>query len=341
MPQDTKTLSTDAVAVVLVEAKPGKGQIVLPGLEPILLTQYQQDENVTIPEHVVIHKGETIRMGRDRTNELVLDIPRVSRFHAILNATSSGLRLSDLSSTNGTFVNGNPISTSIKLVSGDVIEVGPAKLKVELLSDLRTQTDLQLAKTELDTISTSGLVTVLVADICDYTKLSEALPPKDITKMLQRWFVRVSRIIEKFSGKVDKYIGDCVMAFWKCTDLNVKILTVEATKAAIEIKKETRLLSQSQEWLHKEFFDWDCRVSLNTGQVMIGKIGGRSSRDFTVLGDVVNVTFRLITVAGERGYDFVVGETTAKHINETFKLIKLGPVPVKGRTRKVVAYTLA
>jgi adenylate cyclase len=341
MQQNPKPEPAQAIAIILVEAKPGSGQIVLPGSEPILLDEYQQDENVTIPGHAVVHKGATLRLGRDSSNELILDVPNVSRFHAILTASSSGVRVSDLSSTNGTFVNGNPVAAPVKLASGDVIDVGPAKLKIEFLSDLTTQTDLALVGTQFDPITTSGIVTVLVADVCDYTRLSEALPPEDITKMLQLWFERVSKIIRKFGGKVDKYIGDCVMAYWRCTDRNAKILAIEATKAAIEIKKQTLLLSESPKWLHRDSFTWDCRVSLNTGQVMIGTIGGRGSRDFTVLGDVVNVAFRLNTVAGNRGYDFVLGDITANHINEAFELTKLGPVPVKGRRQKVVAYTLS
>jgi len=73
---------------------------------------------------------------------------------------------------------------------------------------------------------------------------------------------------------------------------------------------------------------------------MIGTVGARGSRDYTVLGDAVNVAFRLNTVAGARGYDFVLGDSTAKHIKEIFKPIKLGPVELKGRKQKAIAYTL-
>ena len=56
-------------------------------------------------------------------------------------------------------------------------------------------------------------MTVLVADIVGYTKLSELLPPEDVTRTLQYWFERMTQIIGEHDGKVDKYIGDCVMAF--------------------------------------------------------------------------------------------------------------------------------
>ncbi len=342
MPEEKAAESEQPLAIVLVEAKPGSGRIVIPGAKKtISLADYQQTENVTIPEHVVVHKEKTIRLGRDASNELILDIPNVSRFHAILTSSTSSLRVSDLSSTNGTFVNGNPVTAPVKLETGDVIDVGPAKLKIELLSDIDSKTNLQLVGTRFDPITTSCIVTVLVADIVGYTKLSELLPPEDVTRTLQYWFERMTQIIGEFDGKVDKYMGDCVMAFWRGTDLNARILAIEAARAAVEIKKETRLLSESPKWPHGDLYDWDCRVSLNTGQVMIGTVGARGSRDYTVLGDTVNVAFRLNTVAGARGYDFVLGDTTAKHIDEVFKPIKLGPVELKGRRQKAIAYTLS
>ncbi len=341
MPEENLTETAQPLAVVLVEAKPGAGRIVIPGAEKtILLADYQQVQNVSIPEHLVVHKETTIRMGRDPSNELILDIPNVSRFHAILTSSTSSLRVSDLSSTNGTFVNGHPVTAPVKLETGDVVDVGPAKLKIELLSDIDTKTNLTLIGTKFDPIMTTSLVTVLVADIIGYTKLSELLPPAEVTKTLQYWFERMTEIVMKYDGRVDKYIGDCVMAFWRGTDLNAKILAIEAARAAVEMKKQTQLLSESPKWPHGDVYDWDCRVSLNTGQVMIGTVGAKGSRDFTVLGDAVNVAFRLNTVAGARGYNFVLGDTTAQHIDEIFKPIKLGPVELKGRKKKAIAYTL-
>ena len=140
MSPENPTESEQPLAIVLVEAQPGSGRIVIPGAKKtISLADYQQTENVTIPEHVVVHKEKTIRMGRDASNELILDIANVSRFHAILTSSTSSLRVSDLSSTNGTFVNGNPVTAPVKLETGDVIDVGPAKLKIELLSDIGLQ----------------------------------------------------------------------------------------------------------------------------------------------------------------------------------------------------------
>jgi len=124
MPEEKAAEPEQPLAIVLVEAQPGSGRIVIPGAKKtISLADYQQTENVPIPEHVVVHKEKTIRMGRDASNELILDIPNVSRFHAILTSSTTSLRVSDLSSTNGTFVNGNPVTAPVKLETGDVVDV--------------------------------------------------------------------------------------------------------------------------------------------------------------------------------------------------------------------------
>ena len=81
MPEEKATEPEQPLAIVLVEAKAGSGRIVIPGAKKtISLADYKQTENVTIPEHVVVHKEKTIRMGRDASNELILYIPNVSRF---------------------------------------------------------------------------------------------------------------------------------------------------------------------------------------------------------------------------------------------------------------------
>ncbi len=335
------SIAPQAIAALLIEVGSHRGHVALPGSKVFNLAEFEQKENISIPGRVIISQNQTVRFGRDKSNEIMLDIANVSRLHAVFSATASGVRVSDLSSTNGTFVNGNPVTTPVKLSSGDTVEIGPAKIKVEMLSDLKTQTNIGLMGTEFDPVTTTGIVTILVADICNYTKMTETLPAEDMTRILQFWFEQCAKIIEDHGGRVDKYIGDCVMAFWRSTDMNAPFRAEDAVSAGIAIKEATRALSASDKWAYRDHADWDCRLSLNTGQVMMGKIGGRGARDFTVLGDVVNVAFRLNSVAGSRGYDFVLGNVTAKHVHKTIKVEKLGPIEVKGRNQKVVAFTLA
>lgn len=328
------------IATIRIEVKTNKGFIVLPGKSPILLDENPEGETFTVPDEVKLYDGTISRIGRDKSNDIVLDVPSVSRFHALFSATSSDVTLSDLSSTNGTMINGVPVSTPVQVSDGDVVEIGPSKLMVEVCSDNVQQT-ISHDETTMEMISRSAVVTILVVDVCGYTHLTEALPIKDVMNMLHHWSGHVSKIIQKAGGEIDKYIGDCVMAFWHGSTDNAEITANKAANVSMEILKVTQELSNSSTWPYNDKYPWGCRVSLNTGEVMIGAIGTHGSRDFSVWGDVVNIAFRLNTKGSELGHTFVISESTADFIKNSFDLKNLGPVKVKGREKEVVIYTLA
>jgi adenylate cyclase len=279
-------------------------------------------------------------VGRDKLNNLILDVAKVSRFHALFTTVSSQVVLSDISSTNGTFVNGVPITSSVQIIPGDVVEIGPVRIMVGPSYVKVPQTGFQSNETMTDLMQRSVIVTVLVADVCGYTYLTKTLPPRDVIKMLHEWFDGTSYIIGKYGGKVDKYIGDCVMAFWGGSSDNIKLLASEATKAAKEILSETQVLSKSQHWPHGDNYPWNCRLSLNTGQVTMGAIGAHGSRDFTVLGDTVNLAFHLNTIAGKQGNDFIISDSTANYIKDSFDLKYLGEAENKSNQQEISIYTV-
>lgn len=290
------------------------------------------------PKTVELTDKMVLRVGRDHSNDLVLKLPNVSRFHALFAASTSGVVLSDLSSTNGTFVNGAPITTPIDIETGDMVEIGSAKIRVELNAEQFLPSETEMIATEANPITEAGMVTVLVADVKKYTRLSEALPPADVAAMLQSWFDAVSEIVRAFEGDVDKYMGDCVMALWRSTLEDTPSQANKAASAALSILQATRQLSESAAWKHREIFPWRCRVALNTGEVLIGPVGSRGARAFTVLGDVVNVAFRLDNIGSELEHEFLVSAATAQYLKDAFQLKKLGEFNVKGRSQSVEVY---
>src|SRR5262249_30635022 len=153
-------------------------------------------------------------VGREVENHLVLDDVLVSRFHAVFNGTMSGMILSDLGSLNGTFVKGRRITTPVVLKPGDTVTIGSSKIVVHPGTVGGAIAAGSMAGTMVDQMRRVS-ITVLVADVCGFTVLSEQLAPHDVASMLQHWFGRVSETVEQFGGEVDKYIGDCVMALWR------------------------------------------------------------------------------------------------------------------------------
>jgi adenylate cyclase len=296
-------------------------------------------------EPIPLHVGDTLRVGRVASNEIILVDSLVSRFHAVFNATKSGIVVSDLSSLNGTFLNGRRISTPVNLRPGDVIAIGATRITVEpgtikgedadeespsLAAMMRTMTDPMR----------QVVVTILVADVCGYTKISEQLQPAHVTSMLRSWFARVSETVEEYGGEVDKYIGDCVMALWRGSSTDEQSLATAAAEAALAIFDRTNALSAGGEWAYHESHPWSCRISLNSGEALEGTLGGSRTRDFTVLGDTVNVAFRLNDLAGKINQDIVLSAETARLIQSTFHLNPLGRSAVEGRTGTVEIYSI-
>ena len=310
------------------------GRLVVSPDEGIEVAEEELDQNV-----VHLHEGRTLRLGRAKSNDVVVQNRNVSRFHAVFSASSSGVVLSDLSSLNGTFVNGSRITTPVDISSGDNVSIGDAKIAVKMAMGDDNGDESTHGRTQTAQLA-AVVVTVLVVDVCGYTKLSEALPPKDVAQMMHLWFQDISEIVRKHGGDVDKYIGDCVMALWRSSNSTAADEALKAVQAGIEMLEATKELSTRGEWQHHEMFPWRCRVALNTGEALMGTVGGAGSREFTVLGDTVNIAFRLEGVAGELKTDMLLSAKTAAHIGDRLPMKSLGEVEVTGRSGQIEVYTL-
>ena len=122
------------------------------------------DQEVRVIE---LHEGETVRVGRATGNDLLLRNPSVSRFHALFSASASGVVLCDLSSLNGTFVNGMRISAPVDVRSGDVVRIGGREILVQIGVESETALDSLHSCTQASQL-TVVTATVLLADVCSY-----------------------------------------------------------------------------------------------------------------------------------------------------------------------------
>ena len=133
-------------------------------------------------------------------------------------------------------------------------------------------------------------IAVMFADLRGFTALSEDTAPRDTIKILNKYLSIAERAIHKYSGTLDKYIGDAVMAFWVDVKGNGEA-ALNAARAALEIKNT--IISVEDEVfkdLDKEVF---YGIGLNYGKAIVGNIGSENRKDYTVIGDTVNVASRL------------------------------------------------
>jgi adenylate cyclase len=173
--------------------------------------------------------------------------------------------------------------------------------------------------------------TVFFTDIIGFTPLSEHMPPREINLLLNQFFSRMTDIVFKYDGTLDKYIGDCIMAVFGAP-IEKKDDPERAILAALEMKRELKAIMKKTDPERK----FDIRIGINTGRVVAGNIGSPNRMEYTVIGDPVNIAARLESIAQPN--QILIGEETYKCVKRKFKIKKVGPKKVKGRTAEVMVY---
>lgn len=288
------------------------------------------------PKNVWNLKNKTnFRLGRGPENDIILPYSWVSRKHTMVQQEKSGIfTLMDLGSSNGTYVNNKRIYSPTIVNNGDIITLG--KTTIRFVHIVEQKAAVEETEATLDmTIAyiQREVVTILVCDIHDFTSISEKLGNQVVSKLLQFWTKKVGSIIQEHDGLVDKFIGDAVMAVW--TGSAVSRGVRNALRAALEISVATRKIGESVPGLRNPLA---IGSALNTGEAMMGNMGMTSHRDSTVIGDVVNVAFRLESLTIRDDIDVIVGSNTAKHIDEIDKFFTKRELTVKGKKEQITAY---
>lgn len=284
-----------------------------------------------------LNGNDTFTLGRVPGTDIVLPYSWVSRKHAMIQKEKNGrFNLIDLGSSNGTFINGRKIHTPCTLQNGDCIGIGSTRLLFQ--EDAIPFRPQATTGQDLDEMTVAfvqkQIITILICDIHDFTKLSETMGNQWISQLLQHWTGKVSKLVNKHSGIVDKFIGDAVMALWAGPDTRENIHL--ALKTAIAVNAFTSNLS-------KEIPDlpWPLQIgaALNTGEAMMGNLAQDGQGNYTAVGDVVNVAFRLESMTNIReNLDLVMGCDAAKHLIEPESFCKEYSFKVKGKHDPVAAY---
>jgi predicted ATPase/class 3 adenylate cyclase len=175
-------------------------------------------------------------------------------------------------------------------------------------------------------------VTVLFADVADSTPLGERLDPESLRQVMTRWFERMSEVLERHGGTVEKFIGDAVMAVFGIPELHEDD-ALRAVRAASELRVA---LAQLNDELEEELgVHIGIRVGVNTGEVVAGDgTGGQ----MLVTGDPVNVAKRLEEAA--RTGEILLGDSTRRLVENAALLEPREELKVKGKSGPVVAWNV-
>jgi adenylate cyclase len=182
-------------------------------------------------------------------------------------------------------------------------------------------------------------LTVLFSDIRGFTTFSETTPPEKIVELLNIHFSVMAGIILKHNGTIDKYIGDAIMAFWgapvRTTDHAEQ--AVLAAREMLEGLKEVNKTLKARGFAHEV----DIGIGINTGVATIGNIGSEQKKNYTVVGDAVNLSSRLESITKEYKIPLLFSEFTYAKIKNNMGCRLIGNVKVKGREQPVDIYTVA
>lgn len=184
--------------------------------------------------------------------------------------------------------------------------------------------------------NTKKRVTVLFCDVKDFSSLSEKYDPEKLVENLNELFKEIVNIIFENNGTVDKFIGDCIMAYWGGDLIHSENDAYLAVKTALEIKKKVAELKILNAHLGKIIFD--VKIGINTGEAVLGLAGTDKFMSYTAMGDAVNTAARLETACSAHKREILISKSTYNDVKDKIIALEVGEIKVKGKEEKINVY---
>ncbi len=279
---------------------------------------------------------DSIEIGRSTSEEerddfIRIDDPYISKRHCIVTQSNSGRFLIRDLSRNGTRIDGKRLmpNVEIEIAPQQIISIG--KIKIGLTAeeiDPSAHTD-----DAHSTLVESGLTTVttLVGDIRGYTALNQRAKAADVYLSMRSVFSDLERMIMDCGGVLKEYQGDAIFAFWEEDPDALGTHALHACDAVLQLEKKVRALAEDPKvWRLRDYplqMDW----ALVTGEVVISNFGEDTRRGLSMVGDAVNLAFRLEKLASDETGTIICCQKTRNLARDHFVFKDLGKVQVEGR----------
>ena len=188
-------------------------------------------------------------------------------------------------------------------------------------------------------------MTFLFCDVRGFTAISESFKsdPQGLTKLINRFLTPLTNKIISHNGTIDKYMGDCIMAFWNAP-LSLEGHESLACKATLEMHHALALLNSERKKeaneSNQKFLELKIGIGVNTGNCVVGNMGSEQRFDYSVLGDAVNLASRLEGQSKGYGVKTVIGPETYEVVKKDYAVLQLDKITVKGKKEAVSIYTL-
>ena len=234
--------------------------------------------------------------------------------------------------------------STIAVISAVAISQSQLREAVEREKSIREQLQRYHSPAVINRILESGKesfraseekdISILFADLCGFTPLSERRKPTQVANILNTFFSAMTEIIFEKEGTLDKYIGDAVMAVFGAP-FDQADHAVRAVQTAVDMCRtleEMNRIGIFPEPLRM-------RIGINSGRVVAGDFGSEKRLEYTVLGSPVNVAFRIESTVAQPG-EILIGESTKSLIDDLFPTVDLGPVNLRGIASSMHVYRI-
>ncbi len=190
----------------------------------------------------------------------------------------------------------------------------------------------------IDNISLGGKradITILFADIRNFTTISESMDPNNVTDILNEYFSAMVPIIESNNGILNKFMGDAILAIFEPKKDNENH-ALNAVRCAYNMIRKVRLLQEK--WLDEGKPKIEIGIGISSGEAFIGNIGSQERLEYTVIGDTVNTASRIENYNKIYKTNLLISEETYKRVKENIDVIIIKDVTIRGKANKINLY---
>ncbi len=174
-------------------------------------------------------------------------------------------------------------------------------------------------------------VTLLFSDIRGFTSLSEKRRPEEVVTLLNRYFSQQVDVVFHHGGSLDKFIGDCIMALWGAP-LDDRDHARRAVACALDMADTLAVFKRE---FGEGAKDFDVGIGVHSGPAVVGLIGSEKRREYTAIGDTVNLASRIEGLTKDAKRRILVSRDTMEQCADAFDFVSCGTFPVKGRAQPV------
>lgn len=211
---------------------------------------------------------------------------------------------------------------------------GPVTAKRQVVDEIDLQIVTTTKRQGRNSIGEEKEVTVMFADIEDYTNFSESRPPYDIVHLLNRYYFVMGTIIKQYNGYIMDYYGDGFLAIFGLEKPESHPL--DAVTAGLKMFEELENMNK----YFMQYFDkhFNIRLGINTGKVIMGTIGIKDMQKLAAIGDMVNFASRIESANKHLKTNFLIAESTYKEVKDLVPIKGGHEIEVKGKTGKYRVY---